>query len=76
MTSHLFENFKPLLDDEAGDTKKFGLRLKWIFRTKFTFAQDSAGNAGIVGDIITLPPNLWLILNETGGWTAMYPEDY
>ena len=76
MTRPLFEQFKPILDDEEGDAKKFGLRLKWIFRTKLTFAQGSAGNAGIVGDIYTIPPNLWLVLNETGGWTAMYPEDY
>ena len=76
MTGHLFEQFRPLLDDEEGDAKKFGLRLKWIFRTKMTFAQESFGNAGVVGDVVTIPPILWLVLNETGGWTTMYPEDY
>ena len=76
MTRHLFEQFRTMLDDEEGDAKKFGLRLKWIFRTKMTFAQESPGNAGLVGDVVTIPPNLWLVLNEVGGWTAMYPEDY
>ena len=33
-------------------------------------------NTGEIGDIYTLPPKLWLVRNEVGGWTAMYPEDY
>jgi hypothetical protein len=28
------------------------------------------------GGIWTLPPKLWLIENEVGGWTAMRPQDY
>ncbi len=28
------------------------------------------------GDIWHIPPGLWLIDNEVGGWTAMRPEDY
>jgi hypothetical protein len=28
------------------------------------------------GGIWTLPPRLWLIENEVGGWTVMRPEDY
>ena len=76
MTRHLFDDFKSMLDNAEGDAKKFGYRLKWIFRTKMSFAEESPGNAGIAGDIVTIPPNLWLVRNEVGGWTAMYPEDY
>jgi len=25
---------------------------------------------------VFIPPKLWLVRNEVGGWTAMYPEDY
>ena len=28
------------------------------------------------GDIWQIPPGLWLIENEVGGWTLMRPEDY
>ena len=28
------------------------------------------------GDIWQVPPGLWLIANEIGGWTLMRPEDY
>jgi hypothetical protein len=34
------------------------------------------GNSGEIGDIYRIPPNLWLVQNEVGGWTAMYPEGY
>jgi len=36
----------------------------------------SLDNTGEVSDIVRIPPNLWLVRNEVGGWTAMYPEDY
>ena len=28
------------------------------------------------GDTWQVPPGLWLIENEVGGWTLMLPEDY
>ena len=33
-------------------------------------------SAHLSGGIWTLPPRLWLIDNELGGWTLMLPEDY
>ena len=72
MTRHLLHGFKPELDSEE-DTKMFGYYLRWVFRTKFALAQRSPDS---VGDIWWLPPNIWLVLNDVGGWTAMYPEDY
>jgi len=72
MTRHLFEAFGPELDNEE-ERKRFGYYLRWVFRVKFGFAQPSPEG---VGDIWWLPPNIWLVLNDVGGWTAMYPEDY
>ena len=39
-------------------------------------AAGDPGNTGEIGDIYRIPPKLWLVRNEVGGWTAMYPEDY
>jgi hypothetical protein len=43
--------------------------LKRTMQVKLTLARLSGG-------IWTLPPKLWLIENEVGGWTVMRPEDY
>lgn len=32
--------------------------------------------ASFHGGVWTLPPEMWLIENEVGGWTLMYPSDY
>ena len=45
--------------------QRFGGRL----RTKLRYAYYK-------GDIWQVPPGLWLIENELGGWTVMRPEDY
>jgi hypothetical protein len=77
MTGHLFDDLKPFLDSDADDdAEKFGLALGAVLRTKCRFAQGDPGNTGEIGDIYRIPPNLWLVRNEVGGWTAMYPEDY
>jgi hypothetical protein len=77
MTSHLFEDLKPFLEsDGEGDAKKFGLALSSTLRTKCGFATGDPGNTGEIGDIYRIPPKLWLVRNEVGGWTAMHPEDY
>jgi hypothetical protein len=39
-----------------------------------SFASGDPGNTGEIGDIYRIPPKLWLVRNEVGGWTAMYPE--
>ena|SRR5437899_2956374 len=77
MTSHLFEVLKPLAEADAAATDgNFNEALASILRTKCSLAQGSDDNTGEVGDIWRIPPNLWLVRNEVGGWTAMYPEDY
>ena len=77
MTRHLFDDLAPFLEAEAslfnGDLSR---ALASILRTKCTFAQGDPGNNGEIGDIYRIPPNLWLVRNEVGGWTLMYPEDY
>ena len=77
MTRHLFDDLKPFLDtDTESDAKEFGFALGSTLRTKCSFATGDPGNSGEIGDIYRIPPNLWLVRNELGGWTAMYPEDY
>ncbi len=77
MTRHLFDDLKPFVEAELplfdGD---FGKALASILRTKCQFAEGSADNTGEIGDIRKIPPNLWIVRNEVGGWTAMYPEDW
>src|SRR5207253_316726 len=77
MTRHLFDDLEPFVAAEAslfhGDVSQ---ALASILRTKCSFAQGDPGNTGEIGDIYTIPPKLWLVRNEVGGWTAMYPEDY
>jgi len=77
ITRHLFDDLAPCAEAEAplfnGDVSR---ALASILKTKCTGAQSDPGNTGEVGDIYTIPPKLWLVRNEVGGWTAMYPEDY
>ncbi len=77
MTRHLFDGLEPFVEAEAsffnGDLSR---ALASILKTKCGFAQGDPGNNGEIGDIYTIPPKLWLVRNEVGGWTAMYPEDY
>jgi len=77
MTRHLFEDLAPCAEAEAslfnGDVNR---ALASILETKCTWAQGDPGNTGEIGDVYTIPPKLWLVRNEVGGWTAMYPEDY
>ena len=77
MTRHLFDNLMPFV--EAGApliNPDLNQALASILRTKCSFAQGDPGNTGEIGDIYRIPPKLWLVRNEVGGWTAMYPEDY
>lgn len=54
------DGIEPEMDPQA---------LKRTMETKLKLARFSGG-------IWTLPPKLWLIENEVGGWTAMRPQDY
>ena len=76
MTGHLFDDLKPFAEPEPGLNEDFGRAFSSILRTKCQFAESDPGNTGEIGDIYKLPPKLWLVRNEVGGWTAMYPEDY
>ena len=75
--SNLFDDLRPFAEAEAplfdGD---FNQALASILRTKCSFASGHPGNTGEIGDIYRMAPKLWLVRNEVGGWTAMYPEDY
>lgn len=77
ITSNLFDDLRPFAEAEA---QLFGIdldkALASILRTKCSFASGDPGNTGEIGDIYQIPPKLWLVRNEVGGWTAMYSEDY
>jgi len=77
MTRHLFDDLGPFAEAEAPlFQSNVNRALASILETKCTSAQGDPGNTGEVGDIYTIPPKLWLVRNEVGGWTVMYPEDY
>ena len=77
MTRRLFDEFEPYIEAHAGgDNRAFGQSLASILSTKCRFARGSLDNTGEVGDIYRIRSNLWLVRNEVGGWTAMYPSDY
>jgi hypothetical protein len=76
MTRHLFDDLDPFVEAEASLFNGDVSRALASIRTKCTFAQGDPGNTREIGDIYTIPPNLWLVRNEVGGCTAMYPEDY
>ena len=61
ITGGLLAAFRPFLDA--------GLDRASALRTKLRYAYYK-------GDIWQVPPGLWLIENEVGGWTLMRPEDY
>src|SRR5579872_6549057 len=77
MTRHLYDDLEPFAKS-AADTLydgNLGSAFGCPFATKTRFAQGDPRNSGEIGDIYTIPPKLWLVRNEVGGWTAMYPED-
>jgi len=77
MTRRLFDDLTPFVDAEApAFDGNFSRALASILTTKCRFAQSSPDNTSEVGDIVRIPPNLWLVRNESGGWTAMYPDEY
>ena len=61
ITGGLLADFRPFLNG--------GLDLASTLRTKLRYAYYK-------GDIWQVPPGLWLVENERGGWTLMRPEDY
>lgn len=69
MTRALWEEFRPFLT--VADIYKMSelAYLGKILSTKLSLAYYK-------GDIWQVPPGLWLIENELGGWTIMRPEDY
>src|SRR5437588_11470118 len=77
MTRHLFDDLQPALHlADSAFLEEISQALASILRTKCAFAQGDPGNTGEIGDIYTIPPNLWLVRNEVGGWPGMYPADY
>ncbi len=77
VTRHLFDDLLPFVEAEAPlSGSDLDRLLASILRTKCSFASGDPGNTGEIGDIYRIPPSLWLVRNEVGGWTAMFPEDY
>lgn len=76
MTRHLWEDFQPFLTPYTENGMTVMAALAKIIKTKLAYAVGDPGNTGECGDIVKLPPKLWLVRNELDGWTIMYPEDY
>lgn len=78
MTRHLFDDLEPFVKSQAETIYggSFVSAFSAILSAKIRFASGDPGDTGEVGDIFTIPPKLWLVRNELGGWTAMYPADY
>ncbi len=64
MTDHLWNDFHPFTEGDLS-------RLRPILQTKLEMAKATESS-----DHWILPPGLWLIKNELGSWTLMFPEDY
>jgi hypothetical protein len=77
-TRHLFDDLEPFAQEQAETlyNGNIGRAFGSLLSQKIRFATGDPGNTGEIGDICSIPPNLWLVRNEVGGWTAMYPEDY
>ncbi len=70
MTRSLWEDLLPFAKAEAALYEgSEACALAQMMATKIHMAAYQGG-------VWQLPPNIWLIENEVGGWTAMYPEDY
>jgi len=69
MTSNLWNKMEPFFV-EPNKMQKF----KQAIQTKLILAK----RAGEPGDeyMFTLLPNIWMVMNEVGGYTLMLPEDY
>ncbi|MCI0488326.1 MAG: hypothetical protein L0229_17185 [Blastocatellia bacterium] len=66
MTQTLWADFESFFKTDEGMNLE---ALADTLRTKCSMATNPGG-------IWVLPPKLWLIENEVGGWTLMHPEDY
>ena len=66
MTQTLWADFEPFFKTDEGMNLE---ALADTLRTKCSMATNTGG-------IWVLPPKLWLIENEVGGWTLMFPSDY
>ena len=69
MTRNLWEEFKPFLTVAEVMHLTEIAYLGKVLKTKLALAY-------FKGDIWQVPPGLWLMENELGGWTIMRPEDY
>jgi hypothetical protein len=80
VTGVLWAEMKPfMLYDPDTEKAEFVKQWKSTLRTKLRMAVDFADGDEPRGTLFTLPggeQGLWLVENETGGWTLMFPSDY
>ena len=69
MTQSLWIDFEPFLEVGPALQMEPMIYLGQIIRTKLD-------QVILSGGIWQVPPGLWLLKNEVGGWTIMKPEDY
>ena len=68
MTAALWADFQPFILDFEG-AEPWYRQLHSTFKTKLELVSGQHPP-------YKLPPGIWLMPNEVGGWTAMYPSDY
>jgi hypothetical protein len=66
VTQHVWSDLEQFFKSDSGASLE---TMANALRTKCNMAAYRGG-------IWILPPNLWLIENEVGGWTMLYPDDY
>ena len=69
ITGALWADFEPFLEVGFALGMSEIAYISQMLRTKLNHAQ-------LKGGIWQVPPGLWLMENEVGGWTLMKPEDY
>ena len=67
ITATLWSDLQAFLFDDDGISHE--LKLARLLRTKVQRAYFKDGSW-------TIPPFLWIVTNEVGGWTILYPSEY
>lgn len=75
ITRRLWDEWEPLAWAGGDDNPNPLTWLRDAIKEKLRFARGESGNSGEGGDLYVLPPNLWLVRNETGGWTLMHAAE-
>lgn len=66
----------PTITDPEEMTRGHLIDLRRVIQAKLKYARDTADAKSERGVHFALPIDIWMVANETGGFTLMFPEDY